>query len=60
MAAGGKLDEAKRALTAIVNAGHPENEWLFLHFHREVEAAAGFTRDRRQILAAISSTRPRT
>lgn len=58
MTTGGKLDEAKRALKAIVNAGHPENEWLFLRFHREVETAAGFTRDRKQILATISSTRP--
>jgi Ca-activated chloride channel family protein len=58
MATGGKLDEAKRALTAIVNAGHPGNEWLFLRFHREVETAVAFTRDRKQILAAISSTRP--
>jgi Ca-activated chloride channel family protein len=58
MANGGKLDEAKRALTTLVNAGHPENEWLFLRFHREVETAVGFTHDREQVLAAISNTRP--
>jgi Ca-activated chloride channel family protein len=56
MAEGGKLDEAKRALETIVNAGHPDNEWLFLRFHREVETAVGFTHDRKQILEAIAST----
>ena len=58
MASGGKLEEAKRALTAIVNSGHPENEWLLLRFHREVETAVPFTRDRNRILAAIASARP--
>jgi len=56
MAANGKLDEAKQALAAIVNAGHPDNEWLFLRFHRDVETVTGFTSDRSRVLAAIAAT----
>jgi Ca-activated chloride channel family protein len=56
MGESGKLDQAKAALSRILNTLRPTDEILYLRFHLKVDEAVGFTSDSNRILSAISQT----
>ncbi|MEO8658543.1 MAG: VWA domain-containing protein [Bryobacteraceae bacterium] len=56
MTSSGKLDEAKKALSAFVGSLRPEDEAFYLRFHRRVDRMVDFTNDSGRIRAAIAKT----
>jgi Ca-activated chloride channel homolog len=56
MAASGKLDRAKDALTHLVSTMRSDDEMFYLRFHRQVDKIVDFTSDPQRILSAISET----
>ena len=43
MAASGKLDQAKDALSHLVSTMRPDDEMFYLRFHRQVDKIVDFT-----------------
>lgn len=56
MAATGKLDHAKDALSHLLTTMRPDDEMFYLRFHRQVDKIVDFTNDPHRILSAISET----
>jgi hypothetical protein len=56
MAATGKLDHAKDALSRVLGTMRPDDEMFYLRFHRQVDKIVDFTSDPHRILSAISET----
>ncbi len=56
MAATGKLDEAKNALSRLVSTMRVEDEMFYLRFHLQVDKVVDFTSDQHRLLSAISET----
>ncbi|HEY6271353.1 MAG TPA: VWA domain-containing protein, partial [Terriglobales bacterium] len=56
MAATGKLDRAKTALSLLLSTIRPDDEMFYLQFHRQVDRIVDFTGDSHRILSAISET----
>jgi len=52
----GKLDRAKDALSRLIGSLRPEDEMLFLRFHRQADKVVDFTSDPHPILSAISAS----
>lgn len=56
MAATGKLNQAKDALSHVLSTMRPEDEMLYVRFHLQVDKVVDFTSDPHRILSAISET----
>jgi VWFA-related protein len=56
MGSSGKLDQAKDALSHIINTMRPEDEMFYLRFHLEVDKVLDFTSDPHRVLSAIAAT----
>src|SRR5262245_12138715 len=56
MGSTGKFDEAKKAVLALVDAGHPDTEISYLPYHHAVVPVIGPTTDRERVKAVIATS----